>query len=232
MAGGNRTCSESKTTEPVVMRDRDFTSDMAVNLKSVSTAPSLETSPGTTLQRFTANAVTSGAELGTATESETGGWTGLWSWKIKTLKVDSMFVSVSTAPSLETSPSTTLQRVTENAVTREAELGTATESEKAGWASLLSWNENTLLVYVILPITLGVAVFVSLVAVHYVRKRCKDRRGQNQIQTKYNRVFAVVPLLKTRLTADVTKHYAGYENRDSVGVGVGGADYHVYERVY
>jgi heme/copper-type cytochrome/quinol oxidase subunit 2 len=43
-------------------------------------------------------------------------------------------------------------------------------------------NVNTLMVFVILPITLGVAVFVSLIAVNYIAKRGKDRRTQHDIQ--------------------------------------------------
>jgi hypothetical protein len=85
MAGGNRSCGESKTTDPVVARDREFTTDMAVDstIMSVGTAPTLKSSPGTTLQRVTENAVTREA----ATESETGGWASLLSWNVKTLMI-------------------------------------------------------------------------------------------------------------------------------------------------
>jgi hypothetical protein len=175
MAGGNRSCSESKTTEPVVARDSEFTTDMAVHLT---------------------------------------------------------IMSVGTALPLTASPGTTLQRVIENAVTSEPELGAAPESETGGWASLLSWNINTLMVFVILPITLGGAVFVALISVHYIVKRGKDNRNQHHIQENYNRVvasFSDLPLLKTQLTACISKQHPGYENRCSDGVG--GTGYHVYEPI-
>jgi hypothetical protein len=175
MAGGNRSCSESKTTEPVVARGREFTTEMAVDLP---------------------------------------------------------IMLVDTAPPLKASPGAILQRVIENAVTSKAEHRPAPESETGGWASLLSWNVNTLTVFVILPITLGVAVFVSLIAVNYIVKRRKNHRTQHDIQEKCNHVTSFssnVPLLKTQLTADITKQHAGYENRNSYGVG--GTEYHVYERI-
>jgi len=175
MAGGNRSCIEYKTTEPVVDRDREFTTDMAVDLP---------------------------------------------------------ITSEGNAPHVKALPGTTLQLVIENSVTSEAELRPATESETGGWASLLSWNVNTLTVFVILPVTLGVAVFVSLIAVHYIVKRGKDHRTQHDTQEKYNHFaafFSKVPLLKTQLTADITKQHAGYENRSSYGVG--GTEYHAYERI-
>jgi hypothetical protein len=170
MAGGNRSCNESKTTEPFVEGDRKFTNDIEVDLK---------------------------------------------------------IMSVGIALPLKVSPGTTLQRVIENAVTSEPELGAAPESETGGWASLLSWNVNTLMVFVILPITLGGAVFVALISVHYIVKRGKDNRTQHHIQKNYNRVvasFSDLPLLKTQLTADISKQYVGYENRGSDCVG--GTQYH------
>jgi hypothetical protein len=136
MAGGNRSCSESKTTERVVARDREFTTDLVI--------------------------------------------------------------------------------------TSETEHGAAAEKETAGWPILLSWNVNTLMSFVILPITVVVAVFVSLIAVNYVVKRCKDHRTQHDIREKYNHVTASsyeVPLLKIQLTADITKQHACYENKSSDPVG-------------
>jgi hypothetical protein len=175
MAGGNRSCSESKANEPVVERDCEFTTGMAVDLP---------------------------------------------------------ITSKGIAPHVKASPGTTLQPVIEHAVTSKAELRPTPESEKGGWAGLLSWNVNTLTVFVILPITLGVAVFVSLIAVNYIVKRGKDHRTQHDIQEKYNHFtafFSKVPLLKTQLTADITKQHAGYEKRGSYGVR--GTECHVYERI-
>jgi len=136
------------------------------------------------------------------------------------------------APHVKASPGTTLQRVLENAVTIEVELQPAPESETGGWTSLLSWNVNTLAVFVILPIILGVAVFVSLIAVNYIVKRGKNHRTQQDIQEKYNHVAAFssnVPLLEPQLTADITKQHAAYSKRSSYSVG--GTEYHVYERI-
>ena len=175
MAGGNRSCSESKTTEPIVARDHEFTADMAV---------------------------------------------------------DSLIMSKGIIPHVAASPGTELQRVLENAAASEAELRPAPESETRSWASLLSWNFNTLTVFVILPITLSVAIFVSLIAVNYILKRSKDHRTQHDIPKGYKHVPAFssnVPLLKTQLTADITKQDAGCENRGSYGVI--GTEHHVYERI-
>jgi len=175
MAVGKRSCSESKTSELVVTRDREFTTDMAVDLP---------------------------------------------------------IMSVGIAGTLKTSPVTTLQQVIGNSVTSEAEPRPAPESEMGGWASLLSWNVNTLMVFVILPITLSVAVFVSLIAVNYIVKRGKDHRTHHDIEKNYQHVAAFssnVPLLKTQLTADITKKDAGCENRGSYCIGSTG--YHVYERI-
>jgi hypothetical protein len=175
MAGGNRFCSEYKATESAVAHDREFTTDMTVDLP---------------------------------------------------------IMSVSNAPLLKDSQSTILQRVIENAVTSEPKLRSAPESEKGDRASLLSWNVTTLTFFVILPITLGVAVFVSLLAVNYIVKRYKDHRTQRDIQEKYNRVaafYSKVPLLKTQRTADITKQHVGYENEGSDAVG--GTEYYVCERI-
>jgi hypothetical protein len=127
MAGGNRSCNESKITEPVVERDREFTTD---------------------------------------------------------LEVDISITSKVTAPHVKTSPGTTFQPVIETAVTSEVELRSAPESEKGGWASLLSWIFIAVTFFLILPITFGVAMFLSLMVVNYIVKRVKDHRTQQDIQKK------------------------------------------------
>jgi hypothetical protein len=104
------------------------------------------------------------------------------------------------------------------------------ESETGVFASL----DNTLMVFVILPITLGVAVFVSLIAVNCITKGCMFRSSQHEIREKENHNAGFfshlhVPFLNPRLTADHTKQHAGYVNRSSYGVG--GTEYHVYERI-
>jgi len=50
-----------------------------------------------------------------------------------------------------------------------------------GWASLLAWNVNTLMVVVILPITFGGVASVSLTAANYTVKKGKDHRTQHDI---------------------------------------------------
>jgi hypothetical protein len=148
------------------------------------------------------------------------------------MNVDLPTVSVGITQSLKPIPHKTSQRAEERAVTAEAEHRPAPESETEGWASLFPWNFNTLTVFVIMPITLGVAVFVSLIAVNYIVKRGKGRRTQHNIQEKHNHLaafFSKVPLLKTQLTADITKQHAGHEDRSSYGVV--GTEYHVYERI-
>jgi hypothetical protein len=120
---------------------------------------------------------------------------------------------------------------TDLAVTSKVEHGAAAENETVGCA-ISSWNVNTLARSVILPITLGVAVFVSLIAVNYVVKRCKDHRTHHNIQEENNHVIAsssAVPLLKTELTADITKQQFGHENRGKYAVG--GTENHVYEQI-
>ena len=124
-----------------------------------------------------------------------------------------------------------LQWATDRAVTSEDGLRIAAETG-GGLNSLPPWNDNTLLVFVILPITLGCAVFVSLVAVYYFTKRYKFLSSKYDIQEKDNHnaaFFSHVSLLNPQLTADHTKQHAGYVNRSSYGVGV--TEYHVYERI-
>ena len=173
MAGGSQPCRLSTTTEAPVGREGEFTTDMTVDLPTVS---------------------------------------------------------VGIPQSLKPVLHKTSQQAEETAVTSETELRPAPKGETEGWASLLSWNVNTLMVFVILPITFGGAVFVSLIAVNYIVKRCKDNRTQDDIQDNRNAgFFSHVPLLNPQLTADHTKQHAGYVNKSSYGVG--GTEYHVYERI-
>jgi len=140
------------------------------------------------------------------------------------MAVDLPIMSVGISAALKPSPGTTLQRVIEKAVTGEAELRPPSESETRGWDSLLSWNANTVMIFVILSITQGVAVFVSLIAVNYIKKRCKVHQTQHDNQGNENHVAVFpsdVPLLMNS--------QAGYENRSSDGYR--DAEYHVYERI-
>jgi large-conductance mechanosensitive channel len=122
------------------------------------------------------------------------------------------------------------KRVTETQGTSEAELVTTPKSEKGGWASLFSWN--TLIFFVILFITLGAAVFVSLIAVNYVTKKCGIHRPQHHIQGEASHVAGcsdfAVPLLNTQSMVEFTRQGPGFVNRSS---DVGGTEYHVYEEI-
>jgi len=147
---------------------------------------------------------------------------------VMTAELTTVTAGVPVSP--ETSQHTS--RVVETAVTSEAELGALPESETRGWVSLL-WNVNTLILFVILPITLGAAVFVSLIAVNYVTKRCRVHRPQHHIQGEDNHLEAcldsAVPFLNPQLEADLRRQSLGYENRSSEKVRQN--EYHVYEEI-
>jgi hypothetical protein len=164
------------------------------------------------------------------TTPSTGEFLTVMTPDLTTVSVGIPFVSVGVL--LPPKTSTHESQFVETAVTSEAELGAAPESETGCLASLLSWNVNTLTVFVILLITHGGTVFVFLIAVKYIVKRGKDHRTQHDIQTNHNHVTAfssIVPLLNTQLKADITRQHAGCEKRSSYSVG--GTEYHVYERI-
>ena len=175
MAGGSQPCRLSTTTEKLVGREDEFTTDVTVELPTLS---------------------------------------------------------VGIFQSLKPIPHKTSQRAVERAVSSETEIRTAPESEGGGCASLFPWNINTLAVLVILPVTLGGAVFVALIAGNYIVKRCKVHRTQHDIQERNNHnagFFSEVPLLNPQLTTDQRKQRASYANRSSCGIG--GTEYHVYELI-
>jgi len=140
-------------------------------------------------------------------------------------------VSVGVPLPPKTSPPTS--RVIETEVTSEAELRTTTKNEKVGWASLLSWNVNTLTVFVILPITIGGAVFMCLIAVNYIAKRWSVHRPQHDIQGEDNRLAvcsdSAVPFLNPQLKVDLTNEPFGYVNRSSENVHH--SEYHIYKEI-
>jgi len=106
------------------------------------------------------------------------------------------------------------------------------ESGKGLSDSLLSWNTNTLLVYIILPFSLGVAVFTSLITVNYFTKKMKTRM-HHKIQGKDNNLAAFIsrlPPLDTHLTADIRKPQQVYVRGDSQ-YSYCDKD-HVYEEIY
>jgi hypothetical protein len=135
-------------------------------------------------------------------------------------------VSVGVPLSPEISPHTS--PVVETALTSEDERRTTPKNEKGGLASLLSWNDNTLTVFVILPITLGGSVFVSLIAVNYITKRFRVHRPQHHIQGEDNHLAAcldsAVPLVNPHLNQPLE-----YVNRSSENFCRN--EYHVYEEI-
>jgi hypothetical protein len=138
-------------------------------------------------------------------------------------------VSVDVSLSPHTSPHTS--RVVETTLTSEAELRTTPKKKTGGRDSLLSWN--TLMVFVILSITLGVAVFVSLIVVNYITKKCGVHRPQHHIQGEKNHLAAcfdsALPFLNPQPEADLTNQPFGYVNRSSDNTRSIG--YHVYEEI-
>jgi hypothetical protein len=119
----------------------------------------------------------------------------------------------------------------ETTVTSQAEHKTTPNSESEGGASLLSWNSTTLCVFIILPIALGVAVFLALIATSYITKKCTLHPPQHETQRTDRHVaglFSRVPLLNPQLTEDHTKQ-TGYLNRSRDSFS--SAQYHVYEQI-
>jgi hypothetical protein len=214
----------------------EFLTVVTPDLTTVSVGVSLppKTSPHTS--RVVETAVTSEAELRPASESQTGGWASLLSWNRKfttDMTVNLLITSKGTAPHVKASPDTTLQKVIENSVTLDAEVRSQPERETGGWASLLTWNVTTLAVFVILPITLGAAVFVSLTAVNYIAKRYSLHHPQHHMQGEDNHLAAcldcTVPFLNPQLQVDLTNQPLEYLNRSSESVRH--SEYHVYEEI-
>ena len=219
MAGGNRSCS---TTEPVVARDREFTTDMAVELTIISA--------GNASQQYKTLWTMAGGNSSFSEYKTTEPIVARDDEFATDMEVVLPIMSVGIALSLKDSPDM-LKRVIENAIKNETEIGPAPESETGDWA--LSWNVNTLMVFVILPITLGVAVLVSLIAVNYITKRIRVHLPQHHTQGEPSHVtpcsdFAV-PLLRPQLTASFESQGPGHVNRNSDGFR--NDEYHVYERI-
>jgi hypothetical protein len=207
-AGGSQSCSVTTTTGALVGREREFTADMSVGLPTVSVPQSVQAVTHKTTQRIVESKVTTAGgtkpySVSTITEALVGREREF----TIDMSVDLPTKSVSVPQSVRA------------------------ESETGGWASLLSWNVNTLCVLVILPITLGVAVFLSLIATNYITKKCSLRPSKHEIQRKDRHLagfFSHAPLLNPQLTTDNTKH-PGYVNRSSDSFS--STEYHVYERI-
>jgi hypothetical protein len=203
---------------------------MTTDLTNVSMGVPLspETSPRT--PRVVKTAVTGKIELGGLTESNrliTTPLTGEF-LTVTTTDLTRLTVGVPLLP--ETSPHT--PRVVKTAVTSETELGDLPENETEGWLSFSSWNVKTLMLFVIMPITLGASVFVSLIAVHYVTKKCSVQRPQHRIQEHNHHSSScdpTVPFLNAQLEVDLTNQPLWSVNRSSENIRQN--VYHVYEEI-
>jgi hypothetical protein len=110
--------------------------------------------------------------------------------------------------------------------TREIERIAASKSEKEG-----SPQNDTLKFVLILSISLGGAVFVSLIAVNYVTVRCGLHRPQRNVQEASHDAacsHSAVPLVNSQVTVNSTRQGPGY--RSSSG-DLHPSAYHVYEEI-
>jgi hypothetical protein len=90
---------------------------------------------------------------------------------------------------------------------------TATQEIETGdWDGLFSRNSNTILVFLILPCTLGVAIFLALMAVNYCTNRPADYLS-----------------LHRQPTADIRKQYAGYIKKNNEEIPYD--TYHIYDEI-
>ena len=178
----------------------EFVTVMTTDLTTVSVGGSLSPKTSTYTSRIVETAVSSEA-------------TPLTGEFVTVMTADLTTVSVGVLLSPKTSPHT--PQVVETAVTSETELRALSESETGSWGKLFSWNVNTMMVFVILPITVGGAVFVSLIGVNYVTKRCKVQRSQ--------------PLLNPQLRIERTNQPSREVNRSSENIR--NDEYHLYEEI-
>jgi hypothetical protein len=202
-----------------------MTTDLTV---SVGVLLSPETSPHK--PRVVETAVTSETELGDLPESDRPITTTLKGEFLTLMTTDLTTVSVGVPLSPVTSPHT--PRVVETAVTSEIELGDLPECKSKDWPSFPSWNVKTLMLFLIMSITLGASVSVSLIAVHFFTKRCSVHRSQHHTQED-NQLAAcldsTVPFLNPQLEVVLTNQPLGSVNRSSENVRQN--VYHVYEEI-
>jgi hypothetical protein len=128
-------------------------------------------------------------------------------------------VSVSVPLSPETSPHT--PRAVETAVTTIIKLEDLPGSTTGDRPSNSLWNYETLLLFVIMAIILGVAVFVSLIAVHYVTNRCKVHRPQHHTTENNHLASGLdsnVPFLNPQQGVNLTNQTLGSVIRSSENV--------------
>jgi len=160
--------------------------------------------------------------------------TSLYTPRVVENAVTADLTTVSLVVPLSPKTSSHAPLVVETTLTIEAEPGDLPENETGSWASLWPWNVNTLLVFVILAITLGGSVFVSLIAVNYITKRCSVHLPQHHIQGEDNHTAAcldsTVPFLNPHLAADLTNQPLVYVNRNSENFRHN--EYHIYEEIH
>ncbi|XP_023712049.1 oligodendrocyte-myelin glycoprotein [Cryptotermes secundus] len=125
-------------------------------------------------------------------------------------------------------PYLSLHLAKETTVTGGDEPTVTPEIETGDWDGLLSWNANTILVFVILPCTLCVAVFLALMAVNYFTRRWTIHRPRHAIQGKGN-CLENCRYFHPQLTADTIKPHARYININNQRIPYD--TYHIYEEI-
>jgi Leucine-rich repeat (LRR) protein len=108
----------------------------------------------------------------------------------------------------------------ETTVTRETETGVTD--------GLFSWDRKTILVFLILPCTLGITIFLSLIAVNFFTRRWLIHHPQYVKQNKDNHLAANLSH-DIQLTTNTTKKNAGYMNINSQRIPYDTR--HIYEEI-
>jgi hypothetical protein len=116
------------------------------------------------------------------------------------------------------------------------------ETPTAGswWGELLSWNTNTVLVFIILPLMLGIATFVSLITVYFVINVMNSRRqstvssvSKNGTENSKRHLFSRIPSTPSSISSDsIAEKQIAASGSSSVGDRPNAYDsYHLYERI-
>jgi hypothetical protein len=106
--------------------------------------------------------------------------------------------------STKTAPYSSLHLAKETTVMGGDEPTATQEKETGYWDGMFSWISNTLCV----------AIFLAFMAVYYCIKTWKIHCPRDAIQGKDNRPADYLPLHR-QPTADITKQYAGYINKNN-----------------
>jgi hypothetical protein len=219
-AGGGRSCNESTTPAPLVVSATS--ASLAANETADDTAASLEANE--TADDTAASLASSEAAVSSAVSfalSETTADTAVsLAASETTTNIAATLTRLPFSPKI--APYSPLHPAEETAVTGGDEPTATPEIETGDSDGLFSWNTNTILVFLILPCTLGVAIFLALMAANYCTKRRKIHHPRHAIQGEDER-------LDPQLTADIAKQYAGYININSQGIPYD--TYHIYEEI-